>query len=84
MENISADIIIPSINSDVSASPVTGELGGNNPTVIHSETDYEQLENKPQINDVTLIGNKSFDDLGLSALTSLEIVEMYRRIIHGE
>ena len=61
---------------DVDVGDIT--VGGNN-----RAADYEELENKPQINEVTLIGNKSFDDLGLSALTSLEIIEMYRRIINN-
>lgn len=41
--------------------------------VIRSVTSYEQLDDLPQINDVTLIGNKSFEDLGAESLTNLEI-----------
>lgn len=41
--------------------------------VIRSVTSYEQLDGLPQINDVTLIGNKSFEDLGAESLTNLEI-----------
>lgn len=33
-------------------------------------TNYNLLENLPQINDVTLKGNKSFDDLGMQPLTN--------------
>lgn len=40
---------------------------------IRSVTSYEQLDDLPQINDVTLIGNKSFEDLGAESLTNLEI-----------
>ena len=72
MDNIDIEISVP--NNDL-------DLGRNNPTVF--APDYEQLYNKPQINDVTLTGNRSFDDLGLSAMTSLEIIEMYRRIINN-
>lgn len=32
-----------------------------------NSTDYEVLTNKPQINDVELIGNKSLDDLGVNS-----------------
>lgn len=35
--------------------------------------DYEELINKPKINDVTLIKNKSFEELGLTGLTNLEL-----------
>ena len=45
----------------------------NESIVVRSISDYEQLDNLPQINDVTLIGNKSFEDLGAESLTNLEI-----------
>lgn len=35
--------------------------------------DYEKLKNKPSIESVELIGDKSFEDLGLRPLTNLEI-----------
>lgn len=35
--------------------------------------DYELLLNLPQIEGVELIGNKTFEDLGLTALTAAEI-----------
>lgn len=35
--------------------------------------DYELLWNLPRIQGVKLIGNKTFEDLGLSALTSAEV-----------
>lgn len=38
--------------------------------------DYEQAINKPSINGVTLIGDKSLGDLGASPLTNMEILEI--------
>lgn len=38
--------------------------------------DYSELENRPQIEGVTLDGNKSFADLSLEYLTNLEIEAM--------
>ena len=35
--------------------------------------DYELLDNKPQIENVTLIGNKTFSELGISSLANTEI-----------
>jgi len=35
--------------------------------------DYELLLNLPQIEGVELIGNRTFEDLGLTALTAAEI-----------
>lgn len=46
---------------------------GQESIVVRSISDYEQLDNLPQINDITLIGNKSFEDLGAYALTNVEI-----------
>lgn len=42
------------------------------PEVI-GETNYEHLSNLPQIEGVTLLGNKTHDDLKLHALTNSEI-----------
>lgn len=41
-------------------------------------SDYEDLSNKPSIEDVVLMGNKSFSDLGLEALTNEEIEVLLR------
>ena len=44
-----------------------GELTGG---IFYGTTDYTELTNKPQINGVTLTGNKSLDDLGIDIPTS--------------
>lgn len=36
-------------------------------------TNYNELQNKPQIEDVTLTGDKTFEDLGLISLSNTEI-----------
>lgn len=38
--------------------------------------DYERLRNKPQIESVELIGNKSFEELGLVPITSDELIDI--------
>ena len=43
-------------------------------------SNYEQLTNKPAINDVTLSGNKTIEDLGVRELTNLEIAEIINRV----
>lgn len=50
---------------EVSASPQTVPLYVGTPVEQVYNNDYEALVNKPQINGVTLIGNKSAADLGL-------------------
>ena len=44
--------------------------------------DYEDLRNQPQINGVTLIRNKSLEDLGVNNL-SMEIWQIYNRVFGG-
>ena len=39
--------------------------------------DYEDLENLPKINNVELRGNKTFDDLGLQAITENQINDLF-------
>ena len=38
-----------------------------------STLDYDLLDHKPQIENVELMGNKSFDDLGLTNISNMEI-----------
>ena len=53
------------IHLDVSASPQTVQLDVATPVEQTVNGDYEQLANLPQINGVTLTGDKSAEDLGL-------------------
>lgn len=39
-------------------------------------SNYNALVNKPSIEDVTLVGNKTFKQLGLEAMTEQEIDQM--------
>lgn len=48
-----------------------------------STSDYNGLSNKPQINEVTLQGNKTFDELGDHTLSNLEIKAIFDRIFNG-
>lgn len=41
--------------------------------------DYEKLINKPSINGVTLQGDRSFEDLGVTPLTNMEILEIINK-----
>ena len=40
--------------------------------------DYEKLKNKPAINGVELIKNKSFDDLGMSSITNQQLEDLLK------
>lgn len=60
------------VTADVRASSTLANVrvGGVN---ISENTDYERLRNKPQINEVELIGNKTFRQLGLDFATVAEV-----------
>lgn len=45
-----------------------------------SVRDYEQLDNKPQIEGVTLIGDKSFEELNLQKVTNAEIEVLFSNL----
>ena len=44
---------------------------------------YDDLLNKPQINGVELMGDKSFEDLGDAPLTNLEIKAIFDSIFNN-
>lgn len=46
--------------------------------IIHA--DYENLDNKPQIEGVTLIGDKSFEDLNLQRVSNAEIEDLFSNL----
>lgn len=48
---------------------------------VRSVRSYEQLDDLPQINDVTLIGNKSFEDLGAESLTNIDIENIINSVV---
>lgn len=73
--------------SVVSQKEKTVDLTGKTNTVNLSVTtrpsgegtrDYELLYNKPQINGVELVKNKTFESLGLNEITNTELNEMFK------
>ncbi len=64
------NLVIPSNNT---ISLGVGVSGG------RSQKDYEKLDNKPQIENRELIGNKTFEDLGLSPMGLNDIDEIIFR-----
>lgn len=45
---------------------------------LSGTADYNELSNKPKINGVELVGNKTFETLGFNQLTNKEIEEMLK------
>lgn len=48
-----------------------------------STTNYDELYNKPKINGVTLMGDRSFEDLGENSMTNMEIASIFNRVFGG-
>lgn len=54
------------------------ELNGQVDVITSGTYNYEYLYNKPQINSVELIKNKSFEDLGINEITNTELNELFK------
>lgn len=70
--NISVAKMSGSLNAD------TGMSGSLNMAERVYENDYEKLKNRPSINGVELMQDKSFEDLGDHVLTNFEILELMK------
>lgn len=68
----SAETLSGSLNTE---APISGTLKMADRVV---EKDYENLKNKPSINGVELVSDKSFEDLGDHVLTNFEILELMK------
>ena len=44
------------------------------------ENNYNELSNKPSIEQVELVGNKNFSDLGLETMSNMEILTMFNEV----
>lgn len=76
-----------SLSGNISAASMSGSLnvetgmsGSLNMAERVYENDYEKLHNKPKINGVELVGNQSFDDLGMSELTALDVFNILNKV----
>lgn len=54
------------------------DLNLENDVVGTGTSNYEELKNKPKINEIELIGNKSFEDLGLIPMSNTEIENLFK------
>ena len=52
-------------------------------TQIIETSDYNNLINKPSINEVELKGNKTLEDLGDKSLTNIEIKHIFDKVFKG-
>ena len=69
---------ISAVSMSGSLNAETGMSGTLNMAERVYENDYEKLVNKPKINGVELISDKSFEELGDHVLTNFEILELMK------
>lgn len=73
------------LSAEISAAAISGQLNGSQGMSGDLkmaervyENDYEKLHNKPKINGVELVQDKSFEELGDHVLTNFEILELMK------
>lgn len=74
--SLSGDISVATMSGSLNTD--TGMSGSLNMAERVYENDYEKLHNKPKINGVELVQDKSFEELGDHALTNFEILELMK------
>ena len=60
-------------NNEISAT-----AGAVNEIEVNNTSNYNLLQNKPQIESVELLGNKTFNDLGLSNISNMQIEQILK------
>lgn len=60
---VKGNIVLPTLNGTLSSASVNGTIPSS--SYIVGTTDYEQLNNKPQINSIEITGNKTGNDYKL-------------------
>ena len=68
-------VVEKTLSGRISAVSMSGSL---NMAERVYENDYEKLVNKPKINGVELVQDKSFEELGDHVLTNFEILELMK------
>lgn len=63
------------VSGDAELSNMVDGQGGQQMTVYQNR-DYNKLFNKPQINSVELVGNKSLPEIGVESISNMELEEI--------
>ena len=74
--SVDVDVVTPSIDvlDDPQADDVDQQrLEVNVDSGGYTSLDYRTLANKPSINEVTLVGDKSLEDIGVDRITNQDI-----------
>lgn len=73
------DVLDISINTE--NENVEVEIEGSDTVSTGTTKDYEKLHNKPQIEGVELVENRTFEELGLSKISNTQIDELLKKYL---
>lgn len=80
-KTLSGSISLTAVSASLSASDrLSADLNSAKNVV---QKDYEKLLNRPKINGVELVSDKSFEDLGFSELSALDVFNILDNIWKG-
>lgn len=66
------------VSPEISDNKVQASASMVNEIEVNNTSNYQLLTNKPQIESVELVGNKSFNDLGLSNISNMRIEQIIK------
>lgn len=72
-EELTIELLEENIEIETIEENVEIELKSNEIVRTEATSDYNQLTNKPQIEGVELLGDKSLEELGIRFITNLEL-----------
>ena len=64
------------VNVEAQAHEYT--VGSEEKVMVSGTSDYEKLKNKPHLNGVELVGDKSLEDVGFVALSNSELEKLLK------
>lgn len=66
------------VSPTLSNNEISATAGVVNEIEVNNTSNYNLLQNKPQIESVELLGNKTFNDLGLSNISNMQIEQILK------
>lgn len=65
------------IKIEVKEVPKMADISFNDKVAINN-LNYESLTNKPKLNSVTLEGNKSLEEIGITPISNIELLNLLK------
>ena len=65
------------IKIEVKEVPKMADISFNDKVAVNN-LNYESLTNKPKLNNVTLEGNKSLEEIGITPISNIELLNLLK------